>query len=191
MLAVFSHNKKFGIYSKITCKVYHKRFDLKLFPAISFNHTSNENRAMLPLCVVSLLDSHCVRHLGLMLLQSIRTIYQCKHVHVPSSSSRSCTGSCDKYSNKQASKKRQMKAETGLWLENKARRERRKRYRILSWTNTADLFMWSQREASKAVENMLHLSSNFYFVFSERKALWKYQVCTLVRYVCYYTYPGL
>lgn len=41
-------------------------------------------------------------------------------------------GTIDEYSNKQVPKKREMKGKTGLRLENKRRRERRKGYVILS-----------------------------------------------------------
>lgn len=75
-----------------------------------------------------------------------------------------------------------MKGKTGLRLQGEKRRERRRRYVILSGMNTVELFMRSQSKTSKTVENIVDLSSFFSFVFSERKAACKSQAHALVRY---------
>ena len=74
-----------------------------------------------------------------------------------------------------------MKGKTGLRLQGEERRERRRRYVILSGMNTAELFMRSQSETSKTVEDIVDLSSFSSFVFSERKAACKSQARALAR----------
>lgn len=160
---------------------------------VSFNRASDENTSRSPPAFRRSAQSKpCLTCLGLMLLESMYAPCRCKHAVTPSSRlqrwshmtenerRRKEQGAIDRQSNKPALKERQMKGKRGLRLEG----ERRKRYVILCWMNTAELFMPSQSETSKPAANIAHLSSFLSFVFSVREAVCKSEAHALVRYCC-------